>query len=96
MLLPHHPYLFDADGKALSSREAKNRPTEKNYIDQLRFTNARIKELVDRIIGDSRTPPVIILQSDEGRPRRNSRFSPSTAPTTRPWRPPGPSSGTGS
>lgn len=66
MLLPHHPYLFGPDGKPLSSREAKKRPVEKNYIDQLLFTNARIIELIDRILADSRTPPVIILQSDEG------------------------------
>ncbi len=66
MLLPHHPYLFGPEGETLTSRETKKRPVEKNYIDQLRFTNARIKELVERILAGSGTPPVIVLQSDEG------------------------------
>jgi len=66
MLLPHHPYLFGPDGETLTARITKNRPTEKNYIDQLKFTNARIKELVERILAGSKAPPVIILQSDEG------------------------------
>jgi hypothetical protein len=66
MLLPHHPYLFGPNGETLTARETKKKPTEKNYINQLKFTNLRIKELVERILAGSQTPPVIILQSDEG------------------------------
>lgn len=66
MLLPHHPYLFGPNGEKLTIRDTKRRPTEKNYIDQLRYTNTRIKELLETILAGSRTPPVIIVQSDEG------------------------------
>jgi len=66
MLLPHHPFLFGPNGEPQSSREAASKSMKENYVNQLKFTNTKIKELVERIFANSAKPPVIILQSDEG------------------------------
>ncbi len=66
VLLPHHPFLFGPNGENLLKRPAPSRPQELSYIDQLRFTNAKIRELVDAILARSERDPIIILQSDEG------------------------------
>src|SRR5690606_13370083 len=36
------------------------------YIGQLEYMNRRITEAVDRILAESKTPPIIIIQSDHG------------------------------
>lgn len=66
LLIPHDPFVFDSDGSFVSSETAAARGETVNYLNQLRFTNARLTELIDRLLQGSRTPPVIILQGDEG------------------------------
>jgi len=66
MMMPHYPYVFDRDGNYVSYKKARTRTKKRNYVEQLVFTNKKIIELVDNIIEESRKPPIIILQSDEG------------------------------
>jgi hypothetical protein len=74
ILPPHHPYLFDRDGKVLSHARLSEQfdfqermwSQREPYIEQLEFVNARILEVVRRLIGDSAQAPVIVLQSDHG------------------------------
>ena len=71
MLVPHFPYVFDREGNFVSEEEALAKGEKAAYIDQLVYTNKRVMELMDALIARSDTPPVIILQSDEGPfPRR--------------------------
>ncbi len=71
---PHHPYLFDRDGKVLRRAtisdqfEFQKRLWEdrQSYADQLAFVSARITSVVDRLIADSPRPPAILLVSDHG------------------------------
>ena len=67
-LLPHDPYVFHRDGSYVTSAEARTRNQNERvaYVDQLIFTNEKIKELVAALLADSEKPPIIILQSDEG------------------------------
>jgi hypothetical protein len=65
-LLTHVPYIMDKDGSLLSESLEKSRSWKENYINQLIYTNVLVKQLITRIINNSTTPPVIILQSDEG------------------------------
>ena len=73
-LPPHHPYLFDRDGKVLRSATLSNQfefqkqlwEKREGYIDQLLFVNSRIGQVIDRLIAESATPPIILLQSDHG------------------------------
>ena len=71
---PHHPYLFDRDGNILRKAtisdqfEFQKRLWEDrgSYVEQLRYVNRRIADVVDRLIKDSPRPPVILLVSDHG------------------------------
>ena len=65
--LPHDPFVFHADGSFVSAEEEKERPREVNYVDQLRFANAKVLEWLDSLLAvppDER--PIVIIQADEG------------------------------
>jgi hypothetical protein len=66
MLISHPPYVFNRDGSYLTEEEADTRSIQVNYIDQLVFSNSKVKELIDELLSSSETPPIIILQADEG------------------------------
>jgi hypothetical protein len=40
--------------------------SRENFIDQTRFVNSRMREILPAILQNSATPPVIVLQSDHG------------------------------
>lgn len=65
-LLPHEPYVFDENGNFCDSDHEYARTREENYVAQLRYTNKCLENLIDVVLARSRTPPVIILQADEG------------------------------
>lgn len=64
MLFPHHPYLFDKKCKKVDPKRSE--PEEKKYLEQLQCANTKIMKMVDTILKNSKKPPIIILQSDEG------------------------------
>ena len=70
MLIPHMPYIFGPNGELLDTKtlELSNADQDRNYdyIKQLQFTNTKVLELVDNILINSKTPPIIIIQSDHG------------------------------
>lgn len=71
---PHHPYLFDRDGRVLRNARLSNQfefqkqlwEQRDSYVDQLIFMNSRIEQLLDHLIADSARDPIILLQSDHG------------------------------
>jgi hypothetical protein len=63
--LPHPPFVFDRNGEFVESRPLDSTYYD-GYIEQLRYTNKRILELVDTLSRTRDVPPVIVLQSDEG------------------------------
>lgn len=74
LLLPHNPYVFDREGRVIASypltislklQEDAWRLREP-YVEQLRYTNTLLREMIDGILARSSTPPVIILQGDHG------------------------------
>jgi hypothetical protein len=74
ILSPHNPYLWNADGKELVYNGSnallgdKTNPQQniQYYNDQLRYDNQMALAAIDRILANSATPPVIILQADHG------------------------------
>ena len=66
VFLPHAPYVFDRNGNYLTAEEANERSREVNYVDQLIFTNNKLRVLIDELLLSSEVPPIIILQADEG------------------------------
>lgn len=66
VICPHPPYFFHADGSMVSSAEDASRTIRDAYLAQVQYVNLRLTRLIPILIGTSRRPPVIILQSDEG------------------------------
>ncbi|MEK7485677.1 MAG: sulfatase-like hydrolase/transferase [Planctomycetota bacterium] len=65
-IVPHVPYVFDAEGNYVTREETLYKTKQENYCQQLQFVNKKILEVIDRILADSSRPPVILLQADEG------------------------------
>jgi hypothetical protein len=70
MLIPHPPYLFTANGDPVMESTLDMHGSvwklKSPYIEQLKFTNAKVEKLVDDILRNSSIAPIIILQADHG------------------------------
>jgi hypothetical protein len=67
VLLPHPPYVFDRFGGPYTEREREGLSRDEQYLEQLRFTNVLLLNLVDRLLAEPEDrDPIVILQSDEG------------------------------
>jgi len=81
ILSPHPPFIFDSNGNVIDetmncigakdgSHYFKTCPGvkkyKKKYIDQLSYINTRIKSIIDELLENYETPPIIILQADHG------------------------------
>jgi hypothetical protein len=80
VLVPHPPYVFDRDGSYVTRAQERQRSFEENYMNQTLAANAMIRRLVDGILRESASPPVIIVQGDEG------PYPPGTMADTFDWR----------
>ena len=65
LLLPHDPYLIDADGSPMDREEVSAQGQEESYRRYLSYGNERMLQLIDRILAESEDA-IILLQSDEG------------------------------
>lgn len=68
LMMPHHPYYFDKDGRptAVQRLEDIYKEDRKAYISYLQYTNKKLLELIDHIKKKSSGLPVIVLMSDHG------------------------------
>ena len=65
----HPPYVFNPDGSqpTYSGSENNDGASRKvKYVNQLKYVNSTALELIDTIQKQSKTPPIIIIQADEG------------------------------
>jgi hypothetical protein len=65
ILLPHGPFVFDPDGSVVSEAESISRSYAEKMDGQLGWTNARLLEIVDKVLARDR-PTIIAIVSDEG------------------------------
>ncbi len=73
---PHHPYLFDIEGGALSQdgtftfaeppAASMGSKDATHYRDQAIYITSRVQALIEAILQRSDTMPIIILQADHG------------------------------
>lgn len=70
---PHPPFVFDRDGRPVDPAHMNDIINKKYYLDQYVFINNRVKRVVEVLLNKSRTPPVIVIQSDHG-PRGTADF----------------------
>ncbi|MCP4566213.1 MAG: hypothetical protein GY841_01395 [FCB group bacterium] len=78
IVCPHPPFVLGPDGKEILSGEfqiaAQGRngvwPTgadeEKNYVGQITYVNNRLQKIINHLLDNSETSPIIILQGDHG------------------------------
>jgi hypothetical protein len=68
LMLPHYPYYFDKEGHEFSFDQLTegNQYNQKNYIEYLQYGNKKILSVIDHILKNSATPPVIVLMGDHG------------------------------
>lgn len=62
IISPHPPYVFNADGSL--NPDAEDTPDSEGYPAQLAYLEPRILEGVAKIIAESKTPPIIIIEGD--------------------------------
>ena len=77
-LVPHPPYVFDEEGRVLSSGlfelQGDVWQDVEAYVEQLRYVNATVSRVVDEILAQSPDEPIIIIQSDHGPASTGSVF----------------------
>jgi hypothetical protein len=66
-LVPHDPYVFDADGGFVTDEERADRSRERLFVDQSRYTMDRVESFVrEALAGPDETDPIIVVTTDEG------------------------------
>lgn len=70
LVIPHPPYSFGPNGEVtqINTNKASYEQISDAYIDQILFVNQQLLQVVDTILSESETPPVIIIQGDHGPP----------------------------
>ncbi|MEA2650767.1 MAG: hypothetical protein QOI85_488 [Chloroflexota bacterium] len=66
LLLPHDPYVFNADGTFTGREQVERLGQPESYRRQATYANTRMLRLVDEIVAESGPDAVIMLQADEG------------------------------
>lgn len=65
----HPPYTFRPDGSeetVLTGDDDRGAPRRQKYVRQLQYANRSAEDLITDILSHATTPPVIIIQADEG------------------------------
>jgi len=84
MLTPHRPNIFLPDGSInLDTDYYKLGVGEgitdaydiQGYINNTKFINSRLPDVIREIIQNSRIPPIVIIQSDHGYQKQDIRFN---------------------
>ncbi len=67
VLLPHPPYIFDADGNMVVKATAETVPERELYEQQLAYTNTQVQATVQALLaGPDDQDPIIVIMGDEG------------------------------
>lgn len=66
ILLPHDPFVFDKNCKPIDETQKAKATDQVNYINQVQCVNKNIEKMTNTILSNSKNPPIIIYQADEG------------------------------
>jgi hypothetical protein len=87
VISPHPPFVFGPNGEALTPDDPftlrftfdASDPSREEYLRgyaaQVAFVNAQLEQIIERILAESDTVPVIILQGDHGPDSNTGRVS---------------------
>jgi hypothetical protein len=68
-LIPHDPFIFGAQGQPVtfpSGADHTGKVGMEYYVQQLQYVNQLLLDSLDQILANATTPPVVVIQSDEG------------------------------
>lgn len=67
VLLPHPPYVFDAEGAMVVKQTAETVPEGDLFRDQLAYTDAQVRATVEALLaGPDDQDPIVVIMGDEG------------------------------
>jgi hypothetical protein len=77
IMLPHPPFIFARDGSPRTSQysfslvDGTNFPGSDEefrdqYVEQMQYLNNQLTQVIESILQNSKSPPIIILQADHG------------------------------
>lgn len=69
IIVPHPPFVFGRNGECVDevhSSLSHGWEHKQLYLNQLIYVNKMIKKLIEEILSESKTSPIIIVQSDHG------------------------------
>lgn len=66
--MPHYPYYYDRNGteQPLEKLVEGNQVNKAAYTEYMQYCNKKFLELIDHILRQSATPPIIVLMGDHG------------------------------
>jgi hypothetical protein len=68
-LIPHDPFVFGARGESVTFPAGADHTSTigmEYYVGQLEYLQQQLLDSIDQILANAVTPPVIVLQADEG------------------------------
>ena len=70
IILPHPPNVFGPNGEHVIPRDTwtvwGDERDKRSYIDTLQYGNLRALEFIDKVLNETKQPPIIIIASDHG------------------------------
>ena len=70
IILPHPPNVFGPNGEHVIPRDTwtvwGDERDKQSYIDTLQYGNLRALEFIDKVLKETKQPPIIIIASDHG------------------------------
>ncbi len=67
ILLPHPPYVFDADGEMVVKATAETVPERDLFQEQLAYTDSQVRATVEALLaGPDDQDPIVVVMGDEG------------------------------
>jgi hypothetical protein len=73
IVVPHTPYIFAPDGSFLLTENTDIRAETIGYRNNVDFIDNRLPDVLQAVIDNSKTPPIIIVQGDHGPTSRDVR-----------------------
>jgi len=66
LICPHVSFVFGPEGEHITAENWQNWEDKQLYLGQYIFISAEIEKVVNVLLEESETPPIIIIQSDHG------------------------------
>lgn len=68
LMMPHYPYYYDRNGNQFpfDSIIEGNQVNRVHYVEYLQYSNTKLLSMIDVILNNAKSPPIIVLMGDHG------------------------------